>query len=169
MVPIQCCRCQPIGPPCKELCTVLHLDCSGYRKMRFLTEVCITTEQWRWSSPCFLGTSQIMESLGGDTAWFDRFVAQHAAIVYFWLVIVMYALSPRHAYQFSELVEGHATDTYEGVSPLRRTCDVFWQRCVSCVHGNFAQSTLTLLCLVGLEISQRLQRHSCPMSRATLM
>lgn len=57
-----------------------------------------------------------MEALGGDNAWFDRFVAQHAAIVYYWVVVVLYALSPKHAYQFSELVEGHATDTYVGVT-----------------------------------------------------
>ena len=64
-----------------------------------------------------------MESLGGDNAWIDRFMAQHAAIVYFWGVMVLYALSPKHAYQFSELVEGHATDTYEGVL------------CISCLLG----------------------------------
>lgn len=57
-----------------------------------------------------------MESLGGDNAWIDRFVAQHAAIAYFWGVMLLYALSPRNAYQFSELVEGHATDTYEGAA-----------------------------------------------------
>jgi hypothetical protein len=57
-----------------------------------------------------------MESLGGDEAWFDRFVAQHSAIVYYWFLILFYALSPKYAYAFSELVEGHATDTYDGVS-----------------------------------------------------
>jgi hypothetical protein len=61
---------------------------------------------------------QIMESLGGDIAWIDRFVAQHAAIFYFWAVLALYALSPRNAYQFSELVEGHATDTYQGMRCL---------------------------------------------------
>jgi hypothetical protein len=60
---------------------------------------------------------QIMESLGGDNAWIDRFVAQHASLAYFWGVMLMYALSPKHAYQFSELVEGHAVDTYEGTHP----------------------------------------------------
>ncbi len=25
---------------------------------------------------------QIMESLGGDQAWFDRFLAEHAAVFY---------------------------------------------------------------------------------------
>ena len=55
-----------------------------------------------------------MESLGGDNAWIDRFLAQHSALAYYWGVCILYALSPRYAYQFSELVEGHATDTYEG-------------------------------------------------------
>ena len=55
-----------------------------------------------------------MESLGGDNAWVDRFIAQHSAIIYFWALIVFYAFSPKDAYAFSELVEGHASDTYEG-------------------------------------------------------
>lgn len=54
-----------------------------------------------------------MESLGGDQLWFDRFIAQHAALVYYWVLILMYLFSPRLAYAFSELVEWHATDTYE--------------------------------------------------------
>jgi ubiquinol oxidase len=60
-----------------------------------------------------------MESLGGDQLWFDRFLAEHAAILYYWVLIVMYLLSPKNAYAFSELVEWHATDTYSQVS-------VFW-------------------------------------------
>ncbi|KAF8064601.1 AOX4 [Scenedesmus sp. PABB004] len=56
---------------------------------------------------------QIMESLGGDQLWFDRFLAQHAALAYYWVLIAMYLFSPRLAYAFSELVELHAADTYE--------------------------------------------------------
>jgi len=55
---------------------------------------------------------QIMESLGGDQLWFDRFLAEHAALVYYWVLIVFYLFSPRLAYMFSELVELHAMDTY---------------------------------------------------------
>eukprot|EP00892_Ulva_mutabilis_P010477 jgi/Ulvmu1/7801/UM004_0030.1 len=55
---------------------------------------------------------QIMESLGGDKSWFDRFVAQHSAILYYWFLILFYAVSPKQAYLFSDLVEGHAMDTY---------------------------------------------------------
>ena len=30
---------------------------------------------------------QIMESLGGDSLWLDRFMAQHGALVYYWVLI----------------------------------------------------------------------------------
>eukprot|EP00877_Chromochloris_zofingiensis_P007896 jgi/Chrzof1/335/Cz01g12010.t1 len=55
---------------------------------------------------------QIMEALGGDQLWFDRFLAEHAAILYYWMLILFYLVSPRLAYMFSELVELHAMDTY---------------------------------------------------------
>eukprot|EP00873_Tetraselmis_striata_P028119 jgi/Tetstr1/448383/TSEL_035663.t2 len=55
----------------------------------------------------------IMESLGGDQSWGDRFLAQHAAVFYFWLLCAFFAVSPKLAYKFSVLVEGHAIDTYE--------------------------------------------------------
>ncbi|CAG9467056.1 unnamed protein product [Pedinophyceae sp. YPF-701] len=54
----------------------------------------------------------IMESLGGDKNWIDRFMAQHAAVIYYWILVAMYTLSPPTSYAFSELVEGHAVDTY---------------------------------------------------------
>lgn len=55
---------------------------------------------------------QIMETLGGDALWFDRFLAQHAAVFYYWVLVVMYLVSPSASYAFSELVEYHAVDTY---------------------------------------------------------
>ena len=48
---------------------------------------------------------QIMESLGGDQFWIDRFMAQHAAVFYYWVLIGFFALFPSLAYMFSELVE----------------------------------------------------------------
>jgi len=54
----------------------------------------------------------IMESLGGDARWSDRFLGYHAALVYYWLLIVTYLFSPRIAYEFMELLEAHAVDTY---------------------------------------------------------
>ncbi|CAI7780148.1 unnamed protein product [Closterium sp. NIES-54] len=55
---------------------------------------------------------KIMESLGGDRLWVDRFFAQHAAILYYWVLNFMFLISPRTAYNFSELIEAHAVDTY---------------------------------------------------------
>eukprot|EP00276_Gloeochaete_wittrockiana_P005672 CAMPEP_0184655750 /NCGR_PEP_ID=MMETSP0308-20130426/14396_1 /TAXON_ID=38269 /ORGANISM="Gloeochaete witrockiana, Strain SAG 46.84" /LENGTH=349 /DNA_ID=CAMNT_0027092483 /DNA_START=92 /DNA_END=1141 /DNA_ORIENTATION=+ len=54
----------------------------------------------------------IVEALGGDRKWIDRFLAQHAAIVYYWLLILTYIIAPSWSYTFSELLEGHAVDTY---------------------------------------------------------
>ena len=48
---------------------------------------------------------QIMESLGGDQYWIDRFAAQHAAVFYYWVLVFFFAFSPELAYIFSELVE----------------------------------------------------------------
>ncbi|KAK7303356.1 hypothetical protein RJT34_14260 [Clitoria ternatea] len=55
----------------------------------------------------------IMEELGGNAWWFDRFLAQHIAIFYYIMTVLMYAVSPRMAYHFSECVESHAFDTYD--------------------------------------------------------
>mmetsp|Transcript_14276 Transcript_14276/g.19520 ORF Transcript_14276/g.19520 Transcript_14276/m.19520 type:complete len:575 (+) Transcript_14276:53-1777(+) len=54
----------------------------------------------------------IWESLGGDQDWSVRFFAQHSAIVYFFVLIVLWVCSPSLAYNFSELIEAHAVDTY---------------------------------------------------------
>ena len=53
-----------------------------------------------------------MEALGGDQLWIDRFLAQHAAIAYYWILVILWLLSPTLAYNFSELIEAHAVDTY---------------------------------------------------------
>ena len=55
----------------------------------------------------------IMESLGGDKAWGDRFLARHTALVYYWIVIALYLLNPKAAYHFMELVEEHAYASYD--------------------------------------------------------
>eukprot|EP01018_Ginkgo_biloba_P003420 Gb_14931 [translate_table: standard] len=55
----------------------------------------------------------IMEALGGDERWFDRFLAQHIAVFYYFMTAFMYAVSPRMAYHFSECVEKHAYSTYD--------------------------------------------------------
>ncbi|WP_408648867.1 alternative oxidase [Tumidithrix elongata] len=55
----------------------------------------------------------IMESLGGNRYWGDRFVAQHVAIAYYWVVVPIYMLSPQYAYYLMELIENHAYHTYD--------------------------------------------------------
>jgi ubiquinol oxidase len=55
----------------------------------------------------------IMESLGGDQAWSTRFFAQHASIAYFLALCFLWILSPTLAYNFSELIEAHAVDSYD--------------------------------------------------------
>lgn len=35
-----------------------------------------------------------MESLGGDELWVDRFIAQHAAVVYYWILLGLYWFNP---------------------------------------------------------------------------
>jgi ubiquinol oxidase len=63
---------------------------------------------------------QIMEALGGDALWIDRFLAQHGAILYYWVLVGFYLLFPHLAYNFSELVESHASDTYAEFVDVRR-------------------------------------------------
>jgi ubiquinol oxidase len=55
---------------------------------------------------------EIMETLGGSKSWFDRFTAYHAAIAYYWFLVGLFFISPEQSYAFSELLEGHAVDTY---------------------------------------------------------
>lgn len=55
----------------------------------------------------------IMESLGGNQRWFDRFLAYHLAMSYYWVVTPLYMLFPKHAYYLSELIEEHAYHTYD--------------------------------------------------------
>uniref|UniRef100_A0A7S0V434 Ubiquinol oxidase n=1 Tax=Hemiselmis tepida TaxID=464990 RepID=A0A7S0V434_9CRYP len=55
---------------------------------------------------------KIMEALGGDRLWIDRFLARHAAIFYYIILNHVWLFSPSIAYNFSELIEFHAVDTY---------------------------------------------------------
>lgn len=55
----------------------------------------------------------IMESLGGANFWGDRVLAKTTALIYYWIIAALYAVSPRSAYRFMELVEEHAYATYD--------------------------------------------------------
>jgi ubiquinol oxidase len=55
----------------------------------------------------------IMEHLGGNKRFFDRFLARSTAVAYYWVIVVLYMISPRNAYYFMELIEEHAYDSYD--------------------------------------------------------
>lgn len=55
----------------------------------------------------------IMEELGGDARFSDRFVAQHIAVGYFALVVLLYLINPVEAYNLNQDVEEHAFATYD--------------------------------------------------------
>ena len=55
---------------------------------------------------------EIMESRGGNAYWIDRFLARHLVLVYYWINVVYYWLSPRAAYHLSYEIEIHAMETY---------------------------------------------------------
>tara|TARA_B100001564_G_scaffold315376_1_gene290068 strand:+ start:2710 stop:3327 length:618 start_codon:yes stop_codon:yes gene_type:complete len=55
----------------------------------------------------------IMEDLGGDKRFIDRFFAQHTAFAYYWITCFIYLLSPSMAYNLSEQIEEHAYHTYD--------------------------------------------------------
>ncbi len=55
----------------------------------------------------------IMEAMGGDKKFRDRFFAQHMAVAYYGMTCLIYLASPRMAYNLSEQVEAHAYHTYD--------------------------------------------------------
>jgi ubiquinol oxidase len=55
---------------------------------------------------------EYMESRGGNSYWIDRFFARHLVLVYYWINVVYYWVSPRDAYHLSYEVEVHAALTY---------------------------------------------------------
>jgi ubiquinol oxidase len=57
----------------------------------------------------------IMEELGGNANVIDRIVAQTAAFVYYWYIVLIYSMSEPAAYHLSELIEDHAYNTYNKV------------------------------------------------------
>ena len=54
----------------------------------------------------------IMEELGGNEKWKDRFVAQHTAFFYYWFIVSIYLFNPILAYNLNHAVEEHAYETY---------------------------------------------------------
>jgi len=56
--------------------------------------------------------SEIMKELGGDDEFTDRFISQHLAFFYYWIVVVLYMSSPAMAYDLNKHIERHAYDSY---------------------------------------------------------
>jgi hypothetical protein len=54
----------------------------------------------------------IMEELGGASFWGDRILARTTALIYYWIIIALYIVTPGAAYNFMELVEKHAYNSY---------------------------------------------------------
>lgn len=44
-----------------------------------------------------------LQELGGNSWWFDRFLAQHIAFFYYIMTVLMYAISPRMACKYKHL------------------------------------------------------------------
>lgn len=55
----------------------------------------------------------IMEELGGNLLFKDRWFAQHAAFFYFFVVVMLYLANPKNAYNLNQHVEEHAFLTYD--------------------------------------------------------
>ena len=47
-----------------------------------------------------------------DSYWVDRFFARHLVLIYYWVNVVYYWVSPMSAYHLSYEVEIHAAETY---------------------------------------------------------
>ena len=53
-----------------------------------------------------------MEKRGGDRFWIDRCFARHLVLVYYWIMVFYYFLSPANAYDVNIKIEEHAFETY---------------------------------------------------------
>jgi ubiquinol oxidase len=82
---------------------------SSYATTRLVVELRKVHNAQEWNE---LHHLLIMESLGGNSLWSDRFLGYHVAILYYWFLNLVFLGSPRIAYEFMELLEAHAVDTY---------------------------------------------------------
>ena len=53
-----------------------------------------------------------MEKRGGHKYWIDRFLARHLVLIYYWVMVFYYFLSPANAYDVNIKIEEHAFKTY---------------------------------------------------------
>jgi ubiquinol oxidase len=55
----------------------------------------------------------MIEAMGGNTEWKDRFLAFHAGVWLYWHLTLLTIISPKASYTFTELLEGLIEDTYD--------------------------------------------------------
>lgn len=55
----------------------------------------------------------IIEELGGNSFWGDRWLARVTAFIYYWFMVLVYMVVPRAAYYMTELIEKHSYQTYD--------------------------------------------------------
>ena len=55
---------------------------------------------------------EYMESLGGNEQLIDRVFAKTLVLIYYWVMVFYYMLSPKNAYHLNMEVEKHAGETY---------------------------------------------------------
>ena len=53
-----------------------------------------------------------MELREGNKYWVDRFFAKHLVLLYYWIMVGYYLLSPKNAYDINMKIEKHAFETY---------------------------------------------------------
>ena len=53
-----------------------------------------------------------MELREGNKYWIDRFFAKHLVLLYYWIMVGYYILSPKNAYDINMKIEKHAFETY---------------------------------------------------------
>ena len=58
-----------------------------------------------------------MENRGGADRWYDRFIAYHLVLIYYWILVGYYFINAKSAYHLNTGIEFHATETY---------LDYFW-------------------------------------------
>ena len=53
-----------------------------------------------------------MESRSGNRYWFDRFLARHLVLFYYWGMVFYYLLSPSNVYDINIKIALHAYETH---------------------------------------------------------
>ena len=56
---------------------------------------------------------RIVEALGGGEYRLDRLIARTGVFAYYWILVFFYLFAPRSVYNFNQLVEQHAYETYD--------------------------------------------------------